>query len=92
MIEELMVADQDRAVVVDRVYFEAAGDEAAVDLPANIMLDGFDEILFGCHQAAFVVIEFHRIGHERRHLFEVAGIIRIEIDAIHIGNCIIQFL
>src|ERR1700732_1922077 len=31
MIEELMVADEDGAVIMDRVYFEAAGDEAAVD-------------------------------------------------------------
>jgi hypothetical protein len=89
MVKELVIADEDCSVVMDWVNLETAGDESAVDFSANIVVDGFDEVFFGCGEAASVVIEFKGVRHERCHLFQVAGIIGIEIDAVHIGNGIV---
>jgi hypothetical protein len=75
---EAVDADLDGAVIVHGVDLEGAGDEFAVNLAADVVLDGFDERFASYGEAGFVVVELEVLGDHGAQLVEVACVVGVK--------------
>lgn len=85
-VGEAVGADFERAVGVEAVNFERAGDEGALGFAADIVFDGGEEDFPAGCEAGLVVVELQVSGDEVAEGGEVAGVVGGEELAVEIGD------
>lgn len=75
---EAVDADFDGAVSVERIDLKCAGDEGALDLTADVLLDGGEEGGLAGGESGLIVIELEVVCHHRSQGGEIAVVVGIE--------------
>ncbi len=87
LVDETVHADPDRAIILDWIDFECAGNKVTVNIrrAGKEFSKTFGRLRVGT-QSNFVVIEFDIVSEERHYAIGVMGIKGIEYRGVHLSD------